>query len=80
MLCRQCEQEASRLGPGRRTLPARRIQGSERLTGLLCERCGAVLPASQADDHLLKRLAQLSRFGIGAESAPLLADTGTKAD
>jgi hypothetical protein len=39
----------------------------------LCERCDAVLPANQADEFMLKRLSQFARFGIGAESGPLLS-------
>ena len=50
-------------------------EASSRLSVLLCERCGAVLPATSADDHMLRRLAQLSRFGIGAESTPILVDS-----
>ena len=43
------------------------------LRGLLCQRCGALLPASQADDFMLRRLSQLARFGLGAGSGPLLS-------
>jgi hypothetical protein len=40
---------------------------------LLCELCGAVLDAHDADDLMLRRLSQFARFGIGAESGPLLS-------
>ena len=74
MLCKHCELVSAKAGLTGRTTPVPRIQQSDLLTGLLCERCSTVLPATRADDHLLKRLEQLSRFGIGAESEPILAE------
>ena len=75
MLCRQCE--SKRAINRRRTgaeVGADGALGSE-LRGFLCDACRAVLPASQTDEFLLRRLTQFARFGIGAESAPLLTNT-----
>jgi len=38
----------------------------------LCSDCGAVLPAEDGTRRLLHMLSQLSRFGLGGESPPLL--------
>ena len=75
MLCRQCESLLSRLGRSVGLSPLAPGQATGRLGVLVCARCGSVLPASNADEHMLRRLRQFSRFGIGAESAPLLAST-----
>jgi hypothetical protein len=37
-----------------------------------------VLDANDADDLMLKRLSQFARFGIGAESGPLLSPSGER--
>jgi hypothetical protein len=42
---------------------------------LLCQKCGAVLPAVDTADNLLHKLSQLAQFGIGAGSGPLLSPT-----
>ena len=44
---------------------------------LFCEGCGVLLPATDSMDGMLRKLTQLARFGLDAESAPLLA-SGTE--
>ena len=48
------------------------VASADGLSVLLCHRCGAVLPAADAVDTMLRKLTQLARFGIGAESGPIL--------
>jgi hypothetical protein len=75
VLCRQCESKPvtgyRRTGPEPEPVGP---SGSE-LRKFLCDSCGAVLPASQADEFLLRRLTQFARFGLDADSAPLLTNT-----
>jgi len=75
VLCRHCESKPVR---ERRSAIAFEPTGRSRvgLREWLCEACGSVLPPCQPDDFLLRRLSQFARFGIGAESAPLLTDPG----
>ena len=74
VLCRQCESGAFKVGRIRPGPLFERGQTSERMGRLLCDRCASVLPATCSDDYMLRRLQQLSRFGIGAECAPILAE------
>jgi hypothetical protein len=69
--CNQCESVGARRA--RRVLPEGGTEPPTPVRGLLCEHCGTVLPANETDDHLLRRLEQLARFGLGASSAPLLS-------
>jgi hypothetical protein len=74
VICRQCE---SKPGTGCRGVSLGPAPSQELGTGLrelLCDACGAVLRAGEADEFLLRRLSQFARFGIGAESAPLLTN------
>jgi hypothetical protein len=66
MLCQQCEREVLL---GRRERPD---ATTEKLAGLVCGRCGKVLPVDDGTRRLLDKLTQLSRFGLGGESPPLL--------
>ncbi|HWP38054.1 MAG TPA: hypothetical protein VNL18_10925 [Gemmatimonadales bacterium] len=72
MLCKACEvlQEERRRAGVRDAVTAG--AQSDQLGVLLCERCGAVLPAVDSADTLLHKLSQLAQFGIGAGSGPLL--------
>ena len=48
-------------------------QGSEVAT-VLCARCGGLLSSVDPEWVLLKKLSQLSRFGLGGNDRPLLKD------
>jgi hypothetical protein len=71
VICKRCKE----LVPTKRRQgdrePAR--AGNPAVRGLLCERCGCVLPEEHVDDRMLRRLTQMAQFGIGAESGPLLS-------
>ncbi len=42
---------------------------------ILCARCGAMIIQANPEEALLTKLAQLSRFGLGADDRPLLASS-----
>ena len=70
MLCERCEREMVLGNRGR----SDRNSGGEHpgLNSQLCSNCGAVLPAEDGTQRMLEKLLQLSRFGLGGESPPLL--------
>jgi hypothetical protein len=72
MLCVSCTQiQAALLRRTGRPL----LRGSWEWKGLeplICARCGAVLPESDASDPLTEKLGQLSRFGLIENGAPLM--------
>ena len=39
---------------------------------ILCARCGAMVIPTNPEEAILKKLTQLSRFGLGADDRPLL--------
>jgi ribosomal protein L40E len=45
---------------------------SHRREGRICARCGAAPIPEDSVDAMLSKLAQLSRFGLGADDRPLL--------
>jgi hypothetical protein len=71
VLCKACEvltQERRKAGlSGSVEIPQ-----SNHIGVLLCQHCGAVLPAVDGVDTMLHKLSQLAQFGLGAGSAPLL--------
>lgn len=72
MLCGNCQaiaREFSGLSGRRRPAVS---AGLEPLRMFLCERCLALLPAADSTDLLLRTLSQLARFGLGAQTRPLL--------
>lgn len=69
MFCKGCEQLT--LNGGSASVRGRALCVSDpALQVLLCERCGAVLAT---DDDAGRMLNRLKRFGLGAESLPLLS-------
>ncbi len=42
---------------------------------ILCVRCGAMIIQANPEEAILTKLAQLSRFGLGADDRPLLASS-----
>ena len=75
MLCHQCQSLSTADGeqPLRPTLTNE--LGLGRVAGLMCARCGAVLPSEDATGRLLDKLTQLARFGLAAEAHPLLVSS-----
>lgn len=71
MMCSRCEeaQKQRPSGPGARTTAS--AFGSDRVSGVICDRCGALLPLDSTE-NLLAKLSQLARFGLAAEGRPLL--------
>ena len=73
MLCGDCQAIARELtgrsAPERRSVAS---TGLEPLRALLCEQCLTLLPAADSTDLLLRTLSQLARFGLGAQTRPLL--------
>ncbi len=78
MLCEKCEREAA-LGKRGRRIPAAAVKHPD-LNAQLCTSCGAVLPAEDGTRRMLEKLSQLSRFGLGGESPPLLESYPSPAD
>lgn len=78
MLCMRCECRPWSPRLVRFAVPASRVWGLHRLGELVCERCGAVLPAELVTERLLGKLLQLDRFGLAGGAKPLLgrADEG----
>jgi hypothetical protein len=72
--CPECEQALAELSDSRQ-MP---LTDSERLPAwladVMCARCGALLLSEDPDRHLLTKLAQLSRFGLGADDRRLFDD------
>jgi len=70
MLCEKCKRDGVQSGR------ARGIRGASakhpELNSQLCSNCGSVLPAEDGTRRMLEKLLQLSRFGLGGESPPLL--------
>lgn len=71
MLCPHCQTRTPVEASALRT-SLKFVLGSERLSRLVCDRCGAVLPLEDPTDRLLGKLSQLARFGLAAEARPLL--------
>ena len=71
MLCPRCHHRTAS-GAGALRPSPRIVVWAERLSSLVCDRCGAVLPQEDATDRLLGKLSQLARFGLAAEASPLL--------
>ena len=48
---------------------------SNGVSGQFCEACGDLLPVRDSVHGMLEKLTQLARFGLDAESRPMLADS-----
>ena len=66
MLCSRCEQRGDR-----RDMKTEPWSAPQRLNGVLCRQCGAVLPLVDQGERLLSKLSQLARFGLVAEATLL---------
>ncbi len=73
MLCDRCRDRSHKLLWAREAA----LRGMASVGTLFCEGCGILLPATDSMDGMLRKLTQLARFGLDAESAPLLA-SGTE--
>ncbi len=47
---------------------------AEALATLFCSQCGAMLQPIDPEQPMLEKLTQLSRFGLGGDDRPLLAN------
>ena len=48
---------------------------SDGVSAQFCEACGDLLPVRDSVDGMLEKLTQLARFGLDAESRPMLVDS-----
>lgn len=71
MLCQNCRGLPSDIVDERSRLAASR-PGWHRLRNVVCDACGRMLPAEDADGQFLDRLSRLARFGLVAGAAPIL--------
>jgi len=55
------------------------VPSHARLSGVLCARCGTILPPEDLTDQLLRKLSQLAEFGLVGEARPLLEPSGEDA-
>jgi len=77
MLCNRCDEETAPRDRRRRPpLEAPALGGG--LSALVCARCGTILPAPDPVRRMLEKLSQLSRFGLGGDSGPLLERSPTR--
>ncbi len=77
MLCRRCERRACSKQLLRFWTSPRAVWGTLPLDDVICARCGAVLPAELTTERFLRKLSDLSQFGLGAAERPLLAPART---
>lgn len=71
MLCVGCKNLCGDNAP--RTTPGKRWRVlNNPLHALFCARCGTLLPPLDPADAMLSKLAQLSKFGLGADDRPIL--------
>ena len=71
MFCRGCE-ALSRDGASRRRASPVPVWGAERISGLHCGSCGALLDAEDIAQLLLEKESQLAQFGLVNPGRPLL--------
>lgn len=71
MLCARCEL-LEHAAPGERSPREAGEEGWQQLEGIVCSRCGALLPLVPASDLLLDGLARLARFGLVAGAHPVV--------
>ncbi len=73
MLCERCEkilaQWSLRCEP-----QSHGSQLAASLATVFCARCGGLVSSVDPERVLLKKLSQLSRFGLGGDDRPLLKD------
>ena len=71
MLCVRCKEILAELSlPWKHQL--KQTPSGSSMTRILCARCGAVVIPENPEEAILTKLAQLSRFGLGADDRPLL--------
>ncbi|HEY7192535.1 MAG TPA: hypothetical protein VH439_02260 [Gemmatimonadales bacterium] len=64
MSCRACEDRPITEVAGATSADSGSIWGVERISGLRCSRCGALLGADDIVRLLLEKQSQLERFGL----------------
>ncbi len=74
MLCVRCKEILAELSLPWRHQFKQAPSGSS-MARILCARCGAMVIPPNPEEAILTKLAQLSRFGLGADDRPLLASS-----
>jgi hypothetical protein len=72
MLCRRCEALSYEGASRRQSGALARVWGAERISGLRCASCGALLGAEDIAQLLLQKESQLAQFGLVNPGRPLL--------
>jgi hypothetical protein len=72
MFCRGCEALSYEGVSRRRVSSPARVWGAERISGLHCASCGALLGAEDIAQLLLQKESQLAQFGLVNPGRPLL--------
>jgi hypothetical protein len=72
MLCRRCEALSHEGASRERAFSPTRVWGAERISGLRCASCGALLGAEDIAQLLLQKQSQLAQFGLVNPGRPLL--------
>jgi hypothetical protein len=47
------------------------VPGADRLSEILCEECGELLPPLDSTDLLLRKLSRLAAFGLAGGAGPI---------
>ncbi len=74
MLCVRCREILAELSLLQKYQIKQTPSGSS-MARILCARCGAMVIPANPEETMLTKLAQLSRFGLGADDRPLLDDS-----
>ncbi len=74
MLCVRCQEILAELSLQWKHQIKQKPPGSP-MARILCARCGAMVLPAKPEDAILTKLAQLSRFGLGADDRPLLVNS-----
>ena len=73
MLCVRCKEILAELSLQWKHQIKQTPSGSA-MARILCARCGAMVLPANPEHAILTKLAQLSRFGLGADDRPLLVN------
>ena len=74
LLCERCGDRYRDTGARGFKIVGQRGQGVSSIDSLFCESCETLLPLTHSVNEMLRKLSQLDRFRLCAESQPLLAD------
>ncbi len=74
MLCVRCKEILAEL-PLLGKHQIKQTPSGSSMARILCACCGAMVIPANPEEAILTKLAQLSRFGLGADDRPLLASS-----